>query len=268
MAAVLCEGIGKVLCLPCKVCGVASSKICKKEFCLYNTVVLGTGIPPIIMMIQSLLYKGGKCIMHSRSDLWLYVQGVLCGVNILAGMYISDQILGSDYPSSSQQLQQMEQVVSEENTVPSIPMAEAVVVNDEEAQKIKQKPIRSKFEATPTPSAPPLPSDPPVTSLTPVSRSATIADRPHPGSINRVKNVLCYDRWVALYFLLLIIFFGWQFLGVFYAFSLEEVSDCEENTMSKVVPSLICGFIFMFFSGTSFCCSLFCTTAMRNFRSN
>mmetsp|Transcript_5025 Transcript_5025/g.7497 ORF Transcript_5025/g.7497 Transcript_5025/m.7497 type:complete len:97 (-) Transcript_5025:6-296(-) len=77
----ICNGIGKVICLPCKSCGIATAEVCdimSTPFCFYLSVAFGLNLPPAVFALQS-LQQEGSC---EKVQQWLFINVALCVVNI------------------------------------------------------------------------------------------------------------------------------------------------------------------------------------------
>eukprot|EP00957_Ditylum_brightwellii_P092868 7069526-Ditylum_brightwellii.AAC.1 len=71
----ICNCIGKVICLPCKLCGVATAEMCdimSSSFCFYLSVVFGLNFPPVVFALQSLQKNGGDDC--EKVQQWLLVE--------------------------------------------------------------------------------------------------------------------------------------------------------------------------------------------------
>jgi len=89
----ICNGIGKVICLPCKLCGVATAEVCdimSSPFCFYLSVAFGLNLPPVVFALQSLQQDGGGGC--EKVQQWLLVNAALCIVNIVMAAYISNKV--------------------------------------------------------------------------------------------------------------------------------------------------------------------------------
>lgn len=75
-------------------------------------------------------------------------------------------------------------------------------------------------------------------------------------SVQRIKHVLCYDKNVAIYILIFLIWIVWLGLGVVRRLG-GEGGNCDELA-SHMATVLICGYIWMGLVGVTFCCSLLC----------
>eukprot|EP00957_Ditylum_brightwellii_P063693 4834167-Ditylum_brightwellii.AAC.1 len=107
MAAILCGGIGEVckgicngirtlICLPCKLCGVATAEACdirSSPFCLYLSVVFGLNLLPVVFALQS-LQQDRSC---KKVQQWLFINAVLCIVNIVMALNISNKVQVVEY---------------------------------------------------------------------------------------------------------------------------------------------------------------------------
>ena len=223
MAAVLCNGIGKifsgtcdvlgsVLTLPCKACGVACdgvSQALKSPFCLYLTVAMGLNIPPIIFAGQALVNIGGCDVALS----WLAINAFLCVVNVAAAIYISGKVV---HDPADDLL---------DNDAPYI---EATV--DSKTKTSEQQSSMPKFWK----------QVPKVTSLS---------------KVGRVREVLCYDPLVAVYIVIGIFYMIWQSMGIRY---MNQAANCGGGEDELISRALICGFLFISMGATSFACSVCC----------
>lgn len=258
MAAVLCGGIGKacsgicevagkILCLPCKVCGVTTDALCKVfsgDFSCYLISTAVTNAPPIYFVIKGVTADIDEGCDIGDMKTWLYVELPLCLANIVAALYIAKQIQDIKAPPA-------EFGGTDDAASGTIPMAHAEVVDPEKGQALPNDSPESNMDAKR--SAP---------------RKATSSETPGAGSLNRVRDVLCYDPWVAFYILLFVGFSVWQFVGIGRAAGGIGNGNCDDDVHQQIVNSFICGFVFLFVGPSIFFCSLCCATSRRNFRRN
>ena len=96
MCSGMCECIGHVLCLPCRICGTSceltKDMICSPFFC-YLAVVSFIMVPPICMTIMALVDGAG---IGCKLFIWLLVNAALCVANITAAFHISRNILAEE----------------------------------------------------------------------------------------------------------------------------------------------------------------------------
>lgn len=320
-------------------------KAFRGDFCVYNSVVFFTSIPPILLSVSTLLIDNNR---GCSSDTWLATNDVLCLVNILAAIYISNEIEHVDEEetapsyyaqqeqrqrqetqrqpkrgraSATEQEDYIEAVVIDPGDMPivdpgTIPIAEPVPMNellDEEharqeqlteplipleegrarpkkkaklktllkaklklKEKSKDKKKRKQNRRQEERSSlyrppPPPPSAPPLQPRQAIVHSRltenTDNENPSAGSRNRLKNVLCRDRWVTVYKVFLFAFIMWQFLG---AYILLESPRCGRRRSGGGVMELSVrfGIAFIGLGGIAFASSICCAVSRRNFRRN
>lgn len=82
-----------------------------------------------------------------------------------------------------------------------------------------------------------------------------------PGGANsykRVTHVLCYDKGMAIYILIFLVWVVWMGMGVSRRlFSEDYAEDCGDLA-GYMSTSLACGYVYMSLVAISFCCSLVC----------
>lgn len=227
MAAVLCNGIGKicsgtcdalgtVMSLPFKACGFACdgvSHALKSPFCLYLTVALGLNIPPIIFAGQALASgDGGGCSVAIN---WLAINAALCLVNMAAAIYISGKIVQ-----------------------PTVEASETTVeTKDVEAG------------GTPVKASGLMKS---VTNKCPLMDTT---NNTRAKSFSRVRDVLCHDPVVAVYIVIGIIYIVWQSMGFG---RMNEAANCGGGLDALISDALMCGFLFISLGAMAFSCSVCC----------
>ena len=235
MAAILCESISKVLrgtcdavgtvlTIPCKACGLATDQItnvCRSPFCLYLSVALGLNIPPIIFTARS--YRGADC---ASSLNWMYLNAFLCSINIIAAIYIAAKISQGD---------------NSDGDAPFIDAEAGSANNQTNAAAQSSSSDKPKtFVDT-------------ILENTIKTKVGGVMTDTRSKSISRVKHILCYDPWVALYIIIGVFFMVWQTMGM------GRLGNCGEGDIDMYLShSLICGFMFISCGGMAFGCSLCC----------
>lgn len=89
-----CDAIGKVACLPCRACGLCTkelSEMFKSPFCVYLSVALGLNLPSIVFACRAAAYGAGGGGCDDQLN-WMYLNAVLCAINMIAAIYISERI--------------------------------------------------------------------------------------------------------------------------------------------------------------------------------
>lgn len=217
-----CEALGTVLTLPCKVCGLANGQLanlCRSPFCLYLCMAIGLNLPPIIFAGKSIAGKGygsQECISASN---WLYLNSLLCFINIAMAFYLSIKIT---YETSSEQNDNADAYVDMENNKVDTDAAQKPALKKAFTQKV----LDNTFETD--------------------TRSKSVA---------RVKDILCYDPIVAVYIIIGIFYMCWQTVG---AGRTQYAYDCGRNLDEYLSDSLLCGFLFIMLGGMTFGCSVCC----------
>ena len=212
-----CEGVGAVLTLPCKACGCATDRLTKLCASPFCLyLTVALGLNlPPIVFAATAFGARGGGEGCRTAWDWLGLNAVLCVINAHAAMYISAK---------------MSHDATDENAAPFM---EASVAN---------------HAAAAAPAAPVRRS-----SLFGGSFGGSLASPPR--SVERVKDVLCYDPLVALYIVIGIFYMVWQAMG---AGRTGSASDCGEAMDDALTRSLICGFLFIMLGGMTFACSLCC----------
>ena len=246
MAAVVCQGIGQVcsglgeiLCLPCKACGLGCQSLCEllsSPFLPYTALTFCLNLPPIILGIKAMQLT--SCLSIEK---WFIVNVALCIVHCVACLYIVHKIrydpLFSEPP-----------LVATPASASAVSSLKAVSVYD---YKTNDSKIESgTYYATPVV----------ATSVTPVKAKASTSTSSdtRSNSMGRIKHVLCYDGGVAIYIVLGIVWIIWQSMGIGKLLTFNSGS-CGGSAVSDIlVTSLVCGYLYMSLVGIGFVCSLCC----------
>eukprot|EP00548_Thalassiothrix_antarctica_P003260 CAMPEP_0194131430 /NCGR_PEP_ID=MMETSP0152-20130528/2205_1 /TAXON_ID=1049557 /ORGANISM="Thalassiothrix antarctica, Strain L6-D1" /LENGTH=198 /DNA_ID=CAMNT_0038826209 /DNA_START=171 /DNA_END=764 /DNA_ORIENTATION=- len=197
MAAILCGSIGdlcsscgKVLCLPCTACGIgceAIIDILTSPFFPYILVTALFNIPVALLGLKSL----GDYENCSDESQWMVMSGGFAVAHMIACGYIISRIRQDRISNSNGGAT----TTTNTTTTP-------VVVHDMEGGKTDEKTdYKSNFDtAAATATAVPVKGN------TTTSSSYVIEDESAPKySAGRIKEVLCYDKGVALYIIITIV---------------------------------------------------------------
>jgi hypothetical protein len=77
-------------------------------------------------------------------------------------------------------------------------------------------------------------------------------------SFHRIKHVLCYDKGMALYILVVIVWAVWLSLGIGRRFLYDDANeDCGE-LVGYMNVTILCAYVWMMMVAFAFCCSLLC----------
>eukprot|EP00986_Skeletonema_menzelii_P001144 scaffold306_cov142-Skeletonema_menzelii.AAC.10 len=240
MAAILCNGIGKlcsgtcdalgsILSLPCRACGVACDGVTqalKSPFCLYLTVTVGLNIPPVIFAGQALANNNG-CNVALQ---WLSINSFFCIVNVAAAIYISGKVVHD--PNDHD-----EDVVGNDAPYIEATMESNNKSKTSDQQQQQQSSTMKKFWQGPHTAA----------NETRVVKTLS--------KVGRVRDVLCYDPLVAVYIIIGICYIIWQPMG----FSrINQAAGCGGGEEELITRAVSCGFLFISLGATVFGCSVCC----------
>jgi len=103
-------------------------------------------------------------------------------------------------------------------------------------------------------------------SILPTSQQQGMGNFDASGGAGRMKQLFCYDGWMAVYILILCGYFVWLLLGAGLFFAMDPGEECDA-TMSTVSIVIAFGWAFVFCGGCALCCSL-CCGAFGGSRSN
>ena len=240
MAAILCNGIGKIcsgtcdalgsiLSLPCKACGLACdgvSQALRSPFCLYLTVTLGLNIPPVIFAGQALVNNNG-CNVALQ---WLSINAFFCIVNMVAAIYISGKVVHdpNDADAVGNDAPYIEATMDSNSNSNS---------NNKTSDQQQQSSTMKKFWQGPYTAA----------NETRVVKTLS--------RVCRVRDVLCYDPVVAVYIIIGICYIIWQSMG----FSrMNQAAGCGGGEAELITRAVSCGFLFISLGATVFGCSVCC----------
>jgi len=267
MCTALCDAAGKIICLPCRLCGFTAETICKVvtgdfNFYLVFTVVINA-LPLYFTASALSANNGDNCEKE-----WLFVDLALCAANMVAAFYIAKQIQdlgalpefdGGGSPATATAIPTAHAEVIDEGAGAYAPPKLSKDVDTNASKSAPTQKLMGFFHM-PTNNDPEQPSN---TSRAPNNSRNRVNDSTA-GSITRVKHVLCYDPWVALYILVFLGFTYWQFYGV--SKSANGVGDNCGSIERQIVNCFICGFSFLLIGPSLFFCGLCCVTSRNNFR--
>ena len=77
-------------------------------------------------------------------------------------------------------------------------------------------------------------------------------------SIKRAKHVLCYDKGMAIYILLIVFWIVWICVGINRRFSVDDGNASCYELIQYMNITITCGYVWMTMAGLAFCCSFLC----------
>mmetsp|Transcript_31486 Transcript_31486/g.51991 ORF Transcript_31486/g.51991 Transcript_31486/m.51991 type:complete len:259 (-) Transcript_31486:191-967(-) len=244
----LCRGCGDVVCLPCKACGVGCKSLCEvvgSPFFPYLLTTFGLNIPVFALGIQSIPdLIAGNCTDESG---WMVAASAFSAIHMVASLYICHKI----------REEKNDDFVHVNNTT-------TTTTTTTPAPKMTQVNVYGGEKEAPEPAvvATPVPN---TTQQTNNLESGTLYQKMYEGGAaddgdhmtwGRIKQVLCYDKWVAVYICITIVWILWQTMGVGTYFKHDD-DDCGD-VANRMLTSLFCGWFYMSLVGVAFLCSMCC----------
>lgn len=229
MAAVLCNGIGdlcsstcnafsKVICLPCRALNLG----CETLGEILCTPFMPYMIVTFALNTPAVVYGVLSLQSVGCTDLfsWLIGNAVLCAIHMVACLYIIKRIRES---AAAESMVVTTTVVSAKG--------------DDVPSKTEQGYLMSNFRALPEYST----------------------DREGgANSFQRIKHVLCYDKGMAVYILVIIVWLVWMSMGIGRRVLADgDNAECEDLVMYMNI-TILCGYIWMMVVACAFCCSILC----------
>jgi len=83
-------------------------------------------------------------------------------------------------------------------------------------------------------------------------------ERGGPNSFQRVKHVLCYDKGMALYILVVVFWMVWICMGVNRRLTVDDGNEACDELISYMNITISLGYVWMTVIGVAFCCSFLC----------
>lgn len=219
-----CKGFGKVVCLPCKAlgmtCDLVNDFLCT-PFLPYSVVTFSLHTPALVYFGKSL--DNAACPELFR---WLMVNALLSAMHMIAALYIVHKIRES--------------------------AAEQMFVSSATARlsssKVDGTDNLSKLEEGPTATA------------VPYNNFSTLQEEQNGGanSLERIKHVLCYDKGMAVYILVIVVWTVWLGMGVTRRFVFDDGNEACDELVGYLNITIACGYMWATMVCFAFCCSLLC----------
>lgn len=246
----LCRGCGDVVCLPCKACGVGCSSICEvvsTPFFPYLLTTFGLNIPVLALGLQSIPdFMNGGCGSESR---WMIAAAGFAIVHMVASLYIIHRIREEKNEDFVHVNKPTSTTTTTVITPPPAKMTQANVYGGEKSDIPEAAVVATPVTTTTT------------TNNNNNLESGTVYTKMYESeddsmSWSRIKHVLCYDKWVAVYIVVAVIWVLWQTVGVSTYF--QHDSDACGGVGGRMISSLFCGWFYMFLVGFAFLCGMCC----------
>lgn len=235
MAAVLCTTLGdlintsckacsQVICLPCRACNLG----CEKFGDFLCTPMMPFVVFTFGLMTPALVYGVKALDNYSCPEMfrWLLVNAVFAIFHMVGCLYIVQKLKepGPDpHYNTNTSTPGVTAVTGLGGKTDSTKMEEGAYVN-----------ITNNFSA---------PRE---------------EERGGPNSINRVKHVLCFDKGMAVYILIILVWLVWVCIGINRRFGMDDNNEACYELGSSMNIVIMCGYIWMTMVGVAFCCSFLC----------
>lgn len=294
----LCASFGQCITMPFRACGTVCGAACENctkvfasPFTPYILTTLALNLPPVIWGLKSAVNQLQQQQFDCHGERWLWTYAVLSFIHIVASIYISSRIQdrsnddrddGYDEHMDGVKVEmpmattgtKVATATTTGATAPPPPMQAPYHAYEEsmdEAEKgsgMKNTAANAaaSFVRIATAATAAFP-----TSNNNTSRAAPVAafDTTDDGragksnSIQRLKQVLCYDVGVALYILVVIFWFVWQSYGISQVLfaprnDYENESEICDSIGTWVILSIMCGFLYIMLVCVAFACSFLC----------
>eukprot|EP00522_Entomoneis_paludosa_P011521 CAMPEP_0172455388 /NCGR_PEP_ID=MMETSP1065-20121228/12043_1 /TAXON_ID=265537 /ORGANISM="Amphiprora paludosa, Strain CCMP125" /LENGTH=282 /DNA_ID=CAMNT_0013207849 /DNA_START=29 /DNA_END=877 /DNA_ORIENTATION=+ len=279
MAAILCggigaccKGLGQCLSLPFQACSSVCGETCtfvKKSltspFTPYLLTTFALNLPPTIWGARAFLTSLAEN-QRCQGDSWLWVNSGLALVHILAAFYIVFRIQEQkpDVPLVQATVDGQEEDTAKASAAETGTSYQKMSKGEEESNTKKSGSLTDQLIASV------------ATTVFPVTKTATATPSPEPGtrgayygdvyeegeanSVQRLKQLFCYDAVMAVYILAAIFWCVWQSVGISQALVSDDgqASDLCDSVENWSSLSIMCGFLYAMLVFVAFCCSFMC----------
>jgi hypothetical protein len=294
----LCTSVGQIITLPFRACGQVCGLACENcghifasPFTPYIVTTLALNLPPCVWGLKSAISQFQQNQFDCHGERWLWTYALLSFIHIVASLYISSRIQDSSrddhHDNYDEHLDGVKvdmpmattgtKAVSSSAT-PASPTQAPYHAYVESVDEVEKGTSKQQHSVVQTASSFVRIASAAVTNTVNNNNAASRA-APNSGnaafdttddgragksnSIQRLKQVLCYDIGVALYILVVIFWFVWQSYGisqVLFAPRNEYSNDSEicESVGTWVILSIMCGFLYIMLVCVAFACSFLC----------
>lgn len=264
MAAVLCSSVtrccsalGHCLTFPCTACGTCCGSCCSavgrvltSPFTPYLLTTVVLNLPCVVWgartIVDTLSYK-----QSCQDTNWVNINAVLSLIHLIAAFYIVHRIQEDDKAAAAAEAAVEEQEGSPNH--PIDPEAEHQTTYKTMDREAEQPQSAWKSAAAALFPGPAKAAD--------VARTAVQQrGQGQANSVQRLKQVFCYDIGVALYIIAMVFWLIWQSVGISQVLFGNEDNDSYvcENIEKRTILSILCGFLYIMLVFVTFACSFCC----------
>mmetsp|Transcript_14923 Transcript_14923/g.28500 ORF Transcript_14923/g.28500 Transcript_14923/m.28500 type:complete len:257 (+) Transcript_14923:190-960(+) len=253
MAAVLCasvanccKALGHCLTFPCSACGTCCSTCCStlgralsSPFTPYLLTTVVLNLPCVVWGLRTavdvLNYK-----VSCQDSNWVSVNAILSFIHLIAAFYIVHRI-------------------QEDNKAAEAAMQEGSPdhpIDPEGENHTNYKPMDREEKAPAWKSA--MAAFYPGTTKS--DDPMAVPSHGEANSVQRLKQVFCYDVGVAVYIIIMLFWLIWQSVGISQVLFGKENDDSYvcENIERRTILSILCGFLYIMLVFVSLACGFCC----------
>jgi hypothetical protein len=287
-----------------QVCGAACEncvKVFASPFTPYILTTLALNLPPVIWGLRSAVSQVRQQQFDCHGERWLWTYAVLSFMHIVASIYISSRIQdsscddhdddGYDEHMDGVKVEMPMATTGTQNESANVAKARATAAptpsplqapyhayeeSVDEAEKgsgtMKNTAAQAastlvRIATAATAAFPPSNNNNNSSAARAAAAPFDTTDDGRAGksnSIQRLKQVLCYDVGVALYILVIIFWFVWQSYGISQVLFAPRNDDYDnsaeicDSVGTWVILSIMCGFLYIMLVCVAFACSFLC----------
>ena len=255
MAAVLCASVasccsalGHCLTFPCSACGTCCSSCCSSigraltsPFTPYILTTVVLNLPCVVWGLRTVVevFKYKESCQDSN---WVTINAALSLVHLLAAFYIVHRIQEDNRAAAA---------ALEGEGSPNHPI-------DPEATNYK--PMERGEDAKPTAWKSAAAAFFPGPAKAADVAHTAVRGEGEANSVQRLKQVFCYDIGVAVYIIAMLFWLIWQSVGISQVLFGKDNTDSYvcETIEKRTILSILCGFLYIMLVFVTFSCSFCC----------
>ncbi|KAL3927847.1 MAG: hypothetical protein SGARI_005211, partial [Bacillariaceae sp.] len=219
-----CKAVGQVICLPCRACGVgcdalsdAMNALCCSPMSPFIIFTFGLMTPAVVYGAMSIGNYGCQDLFS-----WLMINAVFAIIHMFGCLYIVQKLKepGSETQMGGAAVQTatvtaMTGLEKEKVSTTTATTATATATKMEEGNYVQ---MSNNFSA---------PNE---------------KDTGAPNSVSRAKHVLCFDKGMAVYILVILCWMAWVCVGINRRFAVDDGNDSCYELIKYMNVTITCGY--------------------------